>query len=75
MKDKYEGCYIDGYKDHYAVFADNGEKLAEYDTHKEAKEDIAEWEAEVKNESYIPADTLAEPGSVFRFFRGWILPK
>lgn len=59
MKDKYEGCYIDGYKDHYAVFADNGEKLAEYDTHKEAKEDIAEWEAEVKNESYIPADTLA----------------
>ena len=23
----------------------------------------------------IPADTLAEPGSVFRFFRGWILPK
>ena len=25
MKDKYEGCYIDGYKDHYAVFADNGE--------------------------------------------------
>lgn len=22
MKDKYEGCYIDGYKDHYAVFAD-----------------------------------------------------
>ena len=59
MKDKYEGCYIDGYKDHYAVFADNGEKLAEYDTHKEAKEDIAEWEAEIKNESYIPADTLA----------------
>lgn len=59
MKDKYEGCYIDGYKDHYAVFANNGEKLAEYDTHKEAKEDIAEWEAEVKNESYIPADTLA----------------
>lgn len=59
MKDKYEGCYIDGYKDHYAVFADNGEKLAEYDTHKEAKEDIPEWEAEVKNESYIPADTLA----------------
>lgn len=59
MKDKYEGCYIDGYKDHYAVFADNGEKLAEYDTHKDAKEDIAEWEAEVKNESYIPADTLA----------------
>lgn len=59
MKDKYEGCYIDGYKDHYAVFADNGEKLAEYDTHKEAKEDIAEWEAEVKNESYIPTDTLA----------------
>ena len=59
MKDKYEGGYIDGYKDHYAVFADNGEKLAEYDTHKEAKEDIAEWEAEVKNESYIPADTLA----------------
>lgn len=59
MKDKYEGCYIDGYKDHYAVFADNGEKLAEYDTHKEAKEDIAEWEVEVKNESYIPADTLA----------------
>lgn len=59
MKDKYEGCYIDGYKDHYAVFADNGEKLAEYDTHKEAKEDIAEWEAEVKSESYIPADTLA----------------
>lgn len=59
MKDKYEGCYIDGYKDHYAVFADNGEKLAEYDTHKEAKEDITEWEAEVKNESYIPADTLA----------------
>lgn len=59
MKDKYEGCYIDGYKDHYAVFADNGEKLAEYDTHKEAKEDIAEWEAEVKNESYTPADTLA----------------
>lgn len=59
MKDKYEGCYIDGYKDHYAVFADNGEKLAEYDTHKEAKEDIAEWEAEVKNESYISADTLA----------------
>lgn len=59
MKDKYEGCYIDGYKDHYAVFADNGEKLAEYDTHKEAKEDTAEWEAEVKNESYIPADTLA----------------
>ena len=59
MKDKYEGCYIDGYKDHYAIFADNGEKLAEYDTHKEAKEDIAEWEAEVKNESYIPADTLA----------------
>ena len=59
MKDKYEGCYIDGYKDHYAVFADNGEKLAEYDTYKEAKEDIAEWEAEVKNESYIPADTFA----------------
>ena len=59
MKDKYEGCYIDGYKDHYAVFADNGEKLAEYDTHKEAKDAIAEWEAEVKNESYIPADTLA----------------
>ena len=59
MKDKYEGCYIDGYNGHYAVFADNGEKLAEYDTHKEAKEDIAEWEAEVKNESYIPADTLA----------------
>lgn len=59
MKDKYEGCYIDSYKDHYAVFADNGEKLAEYDTHKEAKEDIAEWEAEVKSESYIPADTLA----------------
>lgn len=59
MKDKYEGCYIDGYKDHYAVFADNGEKLAEYDTHKDAKEDIVEWEAEVKNESYIPADTLA----------------
>lgn len=59
MKDKYEGCYIDGYKDHYAVFADNGEKLAEYDTHKDAKDDIAEWEAEVKNESYIPADTLA----------------
>ena len=59
MKDKYEGCYIDRYKDHYAVFADNGEKLAEYDDHKEAKKDIAEWEAEVKNESYIPADTLA----------------
>lgn len=59
MKDKYEGCYIDGYKDHYAIFRDDGEKLAEYDTHKEAKEDIAEWEAEVKNESYIPADTLA----------------
>ena len=59
MKDKYEGCYIDGYNGHYAVFADNGEKLAEYDTHKEAKEDIAEWEAEVKNESYIPADTIA----------------
>ena len=59
MKDKYEGCYIDGYNGHYAVFADNGEKLAEYDTHKEAKEDISEWEAEVKNESYIPADTLA----------------
>ena len=36
MKDKYEGCYIDGYNGHYAVFADNGEKLAEYDTHKEA---------------------------------------
>lgn len=59
MKDKYEGCYIDTYKDHYAIFADSGEKLAEYDNHKEAKEDIAEWEAEVKNESYIPADTLA----------------
>ena len=59
MKDKYEGCYINGYNGHYAVFADNGEKLAEYDTHKEAKEDISEWEAEVKNESYIPADTLA----------------
>lgn len=59
MKDKYEGCYIDTYKDHYAIFADSGEKLAEYDNHKEAKEDITEWEAEVKNESYIPADTLA----------------
>ena len=59
MKHQYDGVYIDNFKDHYAIFSDSGEKLAEYDTTKDAKEDIPEWENEVKNESYSPARYLA----------------
>ena len=44
MKHQYDGVYIDNFKDHYAIFSDSGEKLAEYDTTKDAKEDIPEWE-------------------------------
>lgn len=55
MKCQYDGVYIDSYKNHYAIFSNSGEKLAEYDTTKDAKEDIPEWEAEVKNEGVVGA--------------------
>lgn len=36
--------YIGPYRDHYAIFNSNGEVEAQYDTHKEAKEDLPEYE-------------------------------
>lgn len=57
MKDNYNGCYIDNYKDHYAIFSKDGKVLGEYDSHKEAKEDLPEYES--MNEGVFEAIMIA----------------
>ena len=60
MKDKYNGCYIDNYKDHYAIFSIDGKVLGEYDSHKEAKEDLPEYESMNEYHSEISNDPEME---------------
>lgn len=60
MKDNYNGCYIDNYKDHYAIFSKDGKVLGEYDSHKEAKEDLPEYENMNEDHSEISNDPEME---------------